>query len=134
MLNNTNTLFVIFTIIVITVLIADTALSKVSDILGKRSYLGWSTAVYISLNCAFVVSQVFLLRFAKKKITQLGINKVPHLKLLHSMVTITQYLLVAIIIFLNYQIIVTSHYNVVVIEVATTISDSLALFVLAVLS
>ena len=134
MLNNTNTLFVIFTIIVIAVLIADTALSKVSDILGKRSYLGWSTVVYISLNCAFVVSQVFLLRFAKKKITQLGINKVPHLKLLHSMVTITQYLLVAIIIFLNYQIIVTSHYNVVVIEVATTISDSLALFVLAVLS
>jgi hypothetical protein len=131
---NTSALFVAFTIILITILVIDTSLIKVSDLLGKRSYLGWSTSVYILLTAAFAAAQVFLLRFAKKKITELGINKVPHLKLLHSMVTITQYVLIAIILFLNYELIVTSHYNTVILAVLTTISHGLALFVLAVLS
>jgi hypothetical protein len=124
----------VFTIVLITILVVDTSLSKVSDLLGKRSYLGWSTAVYIVLTGAFAAAQVFLLRFTKKKIMDLGINKVPHLKLLHSMVTLTQYILIAIILFLNYELIVTSHYNTVILAIVTTISHALALFVLTVLS
>jgi hypothetical protein len=123
-----------FTIILITILVVDTSLSKVSDLLGKRSYIGWSTAVYIVLTGAFATAQVFLLRFTKKKIMDLGINKVPHLKLLHSMVTLTQYILIAIILFLNYELIVTSHYNTVILAIVATISHALALFVLIVLS
>jgi hypothetical protein len=133
-LKNNHALFVIFTIILITILVVDTSLSKISDLLGKRSYVGWSTAVYISLSCVFAISQVFLLSFARKKITGLGIDKVPHLRLLHSVVTITQYVLVVIILFLTYQIIVTSHYNTILLTIVATISHSLALFVLAVLS
>jgi hypothetical protein len=125
---------VIFTIILITILVVDTSLSKVSDLLGKRSYLGWSTSVYMVLTAAFAAAQVFLLRFTKKKIMDLGINKVPHLKLLHSMVTVTQYILIAIILFLSYQLIVTSHYNTVILAIVTTISLALALFVLTMLS
>ena len=124
----------IFSIILITILVVDTSLSKVSDLLGKRSYLGWSTSVYIVLTVAFAVAQVFLLRFTKKKIMDLGINKMPHLKLLHSMVTVTQYILIAIILFLSYQLIVTSHYNTVILAIVTTISLALALFVLTMLS
>jgi hypothetical protein len=124
----------IFSIILITILVVDTSLSKVSDLLGKRSYLGWSTSVYIVLTAAFAAAQVFLLRFTKKKIMDLGINKMPHLKLLHSMVTVTQYILIAIILFLSYQLIVTSHYNTVILAIVTTISLALALFVLTMLS
>jgi hypothetical protein len=118
----------------ITILVVDTSLSKVSDLLGKQSYVGWSSAVYLLLTGAFAAAQLFLLRFMKKKIMELGINKAPHLKLLHSIVTITQYILIAVIFFLNYELIVTSHYNTFVLAIITTISHGLALFVLTLLS
>jgi hypothetical protein len=132
--SNTRTLFVTFTITLITILVIDTSLSKVSDLLGKQSYVGWSAAVYLLLTGAFAAAQLFLLRFTKKKIMELGINKAPHLKLLHSIVTLTQYILIAVIFFLNYELIVTSHYNTVILAIITTISHVLALFVLTVLS
>jgi hypothetical protein len=130
----TKSLFLLVILILSSMLVIDTSLNKVSDIIGKLSYRGWSIPAFLIIAACFVVGQYFLLEFIKRRTVELEVSKAPGLKATRAMVSAGQYLLTAIILFLIYQILATSQYNVGLLIAAATVSYTLACVVLGLLA
>jgi hypothetical protein len=132
--HGTKSLFLPVIIIVLATLIMDTSLNKVSDVIGKQSYRVWSIPLFVVIAACFIVGQYFLLAFIKLRTMELKVSKARGSKAIHVMVSAGQYLLSSIILFLIYQILATSQYNVATLTVAATVSYTLACIVLGLLA
>lgn len=123
--------FIIAISAILGTLIVDVSLSNTWDLSGIDSRSGIS--IFSIMMLVFAAGQYFVLKFVKAK-SIAHIEKSKTLGLLHNLVTITQYLLVALFSALVLQIIFTSSYSTWFLTISSLISFSLAIVVMAVLS
>src|SRR5437867_1597868 len=99
--------------VLVTALMADTMISNISDIISPQLISVFGVALFIALGLLiFGPGQYLLLNYVQKVSRDLRKNK-PNLNLIHKAVTITQYVLMAILSIMFIQIILTSQYYVV---------------------
>jgi hypothetical protein len=112
-------------ILIVALLLVDAMISNIADFIANQLVSSWGVALFIFISSVYVLGQYFILGFIKAKSNTIR-NKVPHLKLLHLIVTIFQYTLTAILIFVTLQIVLTAHYYTIMLTAATAISYILA--------
>ena len=121
-------------ILLISVLIIDTSLFRISDLIRVYVTPGWTTMLFVFMSVIYLLGQHILIRFARIKSRQIREQGYLHLNILHKSVTITQYLLSGIIVFVLLQVLIFSEFYTSAISVAAVISYLLAIFMMVFLS
>jgi hypothetical protein len=120
-------------ILLISVLIIDTSLFRISDLIRVYVTPGWTTMLFVFMSVVYLLGQHILIRFARTKSRQIREQGYLHLNM-HKSVTITQYLLSGIIVFVLLQVLIFSEFYTSAISVAAVISYLLAIFMMVFLS
>jgi hypothetical protein len=124
-------------IIVISLLIFDTALERISDLIGApqcASYMRLSLFTAISI-IAYGIAQYIILAFVNSRTKQIiwsaenasSIRFISSIKIIHRTVLIVQYLLTAILAAVILLMVFASHYYTALLTASTTISYALAI-------
>src|ERR671921_140793 len=121
-------------ILLISVLIIDTSLFRISDLIRVYVTPGWTTMLFVFMSVVYLLGQHILIRFARTKSRQIREQGYLHLNILHKSVTITQYLLSGIIVFVLLQVLIFQNFYTSAISVAAVISYLLAIFMMVFLS
>ncbi|HKG31840.1 MAG TPA: hypothetical protein VKA91_11265 [Nitrososphaeraceae archaeon] len=133
--NYSNKKILIAMFIIIAVLITDTSFSKTQDLIGKKESLGWRTIAFAFIVSIYMVGQYFVLGFVKqKRIDKIITPKEVRLNTIHKIVTLVQYVLVTLLVFVLLQILATLHYSTVMLIAITSISYILAIAMLGLLA
>lgn len=121
-----------FTIIIllISVLIIDTSLFRISDLIRVYVTPGWTTTLFVFMSVAYLVGQHILIGFARTKSRQIRELGYLHLNILDKSVAITQYLLAGILAFVLLQVLMFSNFYTSVISAAGVISYLMAIFMM----
>ena len=103
------------------------------------STFSWSTYdlsidTFIIIALVFIAGQYFLLDFIKRKSREIRSKRREHLHIIHKAVTMINYAILAIFIFVILQILISSHYNLAGVFSAITISYSLAITMMTLLA
>jgi len=127
-------LFAATIIVLISVLVLDSSLFRISDLIRIYATPEWTTPLFVLMSVVFLVGQYNLIQFAKTESRQIRERGYLHLNLLNKSVTIIQYLLSGIIIFVLLQILVFSEFYTSAISVTAVISYLMAIFMMMFLS
>jgi hypothetical protein len=119
---------------VIAALIVDTSLIKIYDLISKDSSFVFRIVTFTTISITCVTGQYLILEFVKQKSRGIGTSQGFRLNAVHKTVRIAQYSLMAILVIIILQVVLTSHYNVIVLFAATTISYGLAIGLMALLA
>lgn len=130
-LNNKKFLIVIS--IVIVALTIDTSISRIYIVSGQ-SFLSWRIVIFLVIATVYAIGQYLVLGLVKQKSKEIRSRKQFHLDAIHKVVTIVQYILTAIIIFIIFQILVTSRYNTFILTASTVMSYTVAITMLGLLA
>ncbi len=120
--------------IAIFVIIIDTSLIKIYDFITSQSTSTWRTTVFIIISATCAILQYIILRFVKQKNNEIGTKEKLHLNTIHKIVTIVQYTLTTILVFVILQIFLGQYYNVAMLTAAVTISYMLTVIMMGILS
>ena len=131
-LYNNKKFFFLISIVILT-LIIDTSFVKLYDLISKK-FIDWRIALFIVISITTLISQYFILKFIKPTSKEAKIRDELHLNSLYNIVKIFQYALGAILMSVGLQIVVTSHYNTVMLIAVMTTSYILAIILLAILA
>jgi hypothetical protein len=118
---NNKTLAII--ILLISVLIIDTSLFRISDLIRVYVTQIWATSLFVFMSVVYLLGQHILIRFARTKSRQIRELGYLHLKVLDKSVTIIQYLLSGIIVFVLLQVVIFSEFYTSAVSMAAGISD-----------
>jgi hypothetical protein len=124
-------MFVTFLILMIALTI-DVSISNIADILTSQTVTFWDIALFIAISDVYAVGQYLILGMVKAKNKESKI-KSGYSRITNNIVTIVQYILTAIIVFVVLQIGVTSHYYSNLLSAATAISYGLAILLMSIL-
>jgi hypothetical protein len=121
-------------VLLISVLVVDTSLFRISDLI--RIYLtsSWTTTLFALMSVAYLLAQHILIGFARTKSLQIRQLGYLHLNTLDKSVTIIQYLLSGIIVFVLLQVLIFSEFYTSTISMAAVISYLMAIFMTMFLS
>ena len=126
--------FAITIMLLISVLVLDSSLFRISDLIRIYATPEWTTALFVLMSVVFLVGQYNLIRFARTESRQIRERGYLHLNVLYKSVTIIQYLLSGIIVFVLLQILVFSEFYTSAISVTAVISYLMAIFMMMFLS
>ncbi len=126
-------IFVLICFIII-VLIVDTSIVKISAITGGLSATGSSIAIFAVMSVIFAVGQYLILGFVRRVNEKRIANRRLRLSTIGRAVSIIQYALIAIFVSLIIQMLFTSSYNVLILEVVIWMNYLLAIALLGFLS
>ena len=129
---NNKTLAII--ILLISVLIIDTSLFRISDLIRVYVTQNWATSLFVFMSVVYLLGQHILIRFARTKSRQIREPGYLHLKVLDKSVTIIQYLLSGIIVFVLLQVVIFSEFYTSAVSMAALISYLMAIFMMIFLS
>lgn len=129
---NNKTLAII--ILLISVLIIDTSLFRISDLIRVYITPNWATSLFVFMSAVYLFGQHVLIRFARTKSRQIRELGYLHLKVLDKSVTIIQYLLSGIIVFVLVQVVIFSEFYTSVVSTVAVISYLMAIFMMIFLS
>src|ERR671911_2662756 len=123
--------FFIIISIVVSSLITDSSLSNISDILSIST--SWGFSAFIAVVIVYAVGQYFVLEFVKQR--SIGIrSKSPHFNRLGTIVTLVQYVLTAIIVYVMLQIFLNSYYYTSMLTSNLLVSYSMASIIMVILA
>jgi hypothetical protein len=117
---NNKTLAII--ILLISVLIIDTSLFRISDLIRVYVTPIWATSLFVFMSIVYLLGQHILIRSARTKSRQIRELGYLHLKVLDKSVTIIQYLLSGIIVFVLLQVVIFSEFYTSAVSMAAVIS------------
>jgi hypothetical protein len=129
---NNKTLAII--ILLISVLIIDTSLFRISDLIRVYVTQVWATSLFVFMSVVYLLGQHVLIRFARTKSRQIREPGYLHLKVLDKSVTIIQYLLSGILVFVLLQVVIFSEFYTSAVSMAAVISYLMAIFMMIFLS
>lgn len=129
---NNKTLAII--ILLISVLIIDTSLFRISDLIRVYITPNWATSLFVFMSAVYLLGQHVLIRFARTKSRQIRELGYLHLKVLDKSVTIIQYLLSGIIVFVLVQVVIFSEFYTSFVSTVAVISYLMAIFMMIFLS
>ena len=121
---NDNNMLIVLTVLIF-VLVSDTMISQVSDFLAPQLVSDFSIALFYVFVVIFGITQYLVLRYTKGKISYQYV-KSSSTRIMYKIVTIVQYSLLAIILMLVIQIVLTSSYSSYILIALTIISYSLS--------
>ncbi|HEX5977210.1 MAG TPA: ATP-binding protein [Nitrososphaeraceae archaeon] len=123
--------FFIIISIVVSSLIIDSSLSNISDIISVST--SWGFSAFIAVVITYAVGQYLVLKFVKLR--SMGIrSKSPHFNRLSIVVTIVQYVLIAIIVSVILQIFLNSYYYTSMLTWNLSISYAMAGIIMVILA
>jgi len=129
----TKGIFILVSSIIIA-LIVDMSIVKISAITGGLSSTESSIAIFVVMSVIFAVGQYFILGFVRRCTTKNSSNERLRLSSIGKVVSIIQYVLIGIFASIILQMIFTSSYNVLFLEIVTWINYILAITLLGFLS
>ena len=121
-------------ILLISVLVVDTSLFRISDLIHVYVTSSWTTILFVFMSIVYLIGQHILIGFARTKSRQIRQLGYLHLNILDKSVTITQYLLSGIIVFVLLQVLIFSEFYTSAISMAAVISYLMAIFMIIFLS
>lgn len=110
--------------------IIDTSIIKLSVFTGGLTSV-WNIIVFSLLVVIYTIEQYFILHFMK---TRIEISKIPTVSTIHKIVSAVQYLLISVFIIIILQMILTSSYNLLLLELMVCISCGLSVALLGFLA
>jgi hypothetical protein len=114
-------------------LVVDAMVSNIADFIDEFLVSSSGITLFIIILCIYGFGQYFILEFVKQKSRGIRLHT-SHLKVMHNIVTIVQYSLTAIILFVIFQMVLTSHYYTFLLAAVTAISYILAGTIMALLA
>ncbi|MBV9176151.1 MAG: hypothetical protein JO297_03860 [Nitrososphaeraceae archaeon] len=132
-----NKLAFVVIFIIICALVIDTSIIKVYylNVQQPSSSSISNVIVFIIISAIYMVGQYYVLGYVNKKSSEIGdYNKKLHIKVLHKALTIVQYGLTAINIFVIVQMYTISRYNVASLIAVCTISYGLSIVLMVILA
>ena len=123
--------FLVIISIVASSLIIDISLSNISDMISVSN--SWGFAAFIAITIVYAVGQYLILEFVKQKSKSIRL-KSPLFNKLSTIMTIAQYVLIAIIIFIILQISVNSYYSSSTLIWSSSISYAIASIIMVILA
>ena len=123
--------FLIIISIVVSSLIIDISLSNISDLISVST--SWGFAAFVAIAIVYGVGQYLILEFVKQKSKRIRM-KSSHFNKLSTIITIVQYVLTAIIVFIFLQIFVNSYYYTSMLTWSSSISYAIASIIMVILA
>ena len=123
--------FLVVISIVVSSLIIDISLSNISDLISVST--SWGLAAFIAIAIVYAVGQYLILEFVKQKSKSIRM-KSPLFNKLSTIITIVQYVLTAIIVFIILQIFVNSYYYTSMLTWSSSISYAIASIIMVILA
>src|SRR5215217_5807779 len=123
--------FLVVISIVVSFLMIDISLSNISDIISVST--SWGFAAFIAIAIVYAVGQYLILEFVKQKSKSIRM-KSPHFNKLSTIMTIIQYVLTTIIVFIILQIFVNSYYYTSMLSLNSSISYATASIIMMILA
>jgi predicted nucleic acid-binding protein/DNA-binding protein Fis len=133
-ITNSNRLIFAAVIIVVVALTIDTSFIKTSILTTSESGSSQRVDSFVVIISITLIGQYLILAFVKNKSKEIIRKKELRIDVIHKIVTIVQYALTAILIFIILQLVLTSQYNVNLLIAATSISYGLAVVITALLA
>jgi hypothetical protein len=115
--NDNRKIGIVVCIVLITIVI-DTMINQNADYLAAQNSSTLGVFLFIMMALICIIGQYFILEYAKAKTREIRTRR-PHIGKLHTIVTIIQYLLIAIFIVLISNIVLFQHYSTVSLAVVT---------------
>ena len=125
--------FIVIPFMIIAVII-DTSIIKISGFTTDRISPSLGIAIFTVMAVVYTVGQYLILGFVKSKINEIISNKQLHLNVIHKVVSITQYAVIAILVSIILQMIITSGYNIFLVSVVLWINYILSIMLLGLLA
>jgi hypothetical protein len=125
--------FLIVMLTVISILIADAIITKISVFISQELISMWRNVVFAMMAGIFIVGQYFIIEYVKSR-ERIFAKKAASIDMFHKVITIAQYALAVILLTAIFQIITASHYNISLLTLAIAISYILAIVNLSLLS
>jgi hypothetical protein len=125
--------FLIVMLTVISILIVDEIITKISVFMSQELMSMWRNVVFAMTVGIFIVGQYFVIKYVKSR-ESIFAKKGASIDLFHKAITIAQYSLAIILLIAIFQIITASHYNISLLTLAIGISYILAIVNLGLLS
>jgi hypothetical protein len=125
-------IFIIVSIIIV-VLLLDTSVMRISD-LTLKSTSNWTLGLFAFISGISLVGQNLILRFIKHNVGEsTAAHKNLHLSSIYKVAITVHYALVAILVFVILQMLITSRYDVVFLTTTITISYIFAIAMMGIL-
>ena len=122
-------------VVVITAITIDSQIGYIADFIPEKVSSDAGVATFILMAVIFAVTQYFILGYVKQTSQDNSLRaKSLHLGITHSIVSIAQFVLVAILAFVIVQIIILQQYNILTIYVSYVISFGLWIATLGLLA
>jgi hypothetical protein len=125
--------FLIVMLTVISILIVDVIITKISVFMSQELISMWRNIVFAMMAGIFIVGQYFIIEYVKSRESILA-KKAASIDMFHRVMTIAQYALAVILLITIFQIITASHYNISLLTLAIAISYILAIVGVSLLS
>ncbi|MGA7369291.1 MAG: hypothetical protein WBX01_09185 [Nitrososphaeraceae archaeon] len=118
--------------IVIISIITDLSLLKLYDLTPKNPYPRDKLLIFSCLSATFIIAQIFILNYIKRQDTRFTRSR--HFRVIHTTITVLQWILVLIIFLVNFQMWLESRFDVISIIVGITVSYGLGMIMTGYLS
>jgi hypothetical protein len=125
--------FLIVMLTVISVLIVDAIITKISVFMSQELMSIWRNVLFAIMVGVFIVGQYFIMEYVKSR-ESIFAKKAASMDMYHMAITVAQYALAIIFLIAIFQIITASHYNISLLTLAIGISYALAIVNLSLLS
>ena len=122
-------LFALMLIIIITITI-DSQIDYIADFIPEQLSSSTGVAIFVTIAAIYIITQYFILDYTKR-INKETKDRASHLRALQTAVSISQYILVAIIILVIFQIVVMHEYDIVTLYITQAISYGLWIVILS---
>ena len=113
----------------VAVLIPDIMINYVSDFIVPILISSWSIFFFVIICAVYSVGQYFILRFVSENSQEIR-AKDRYFNMIHLIVTVAQYSLVAIMIFIVLEILITSKYHTILLTAITGVTGFLTVGIL----
>lgn len=121
-------IFVIFCVVV-ALLIPDIMINYVSDFIVPILISSWSILFFVIITAIYTVGQYFILKYVNQNSREVR-AKDRYLNIIHWIVTVAQYLLVAIMIYIVLEILIFSQYQTIMLSAVVNITGFLTVGIL----
>jgi hypothetical protein len=125
-------LLILMSVVVITLLV-DSQIGYIADFIPESLVTNEGIALFIGIAVIFAIGGILILEYVKAKSKESRARAL-YLHIAHIGVTISQYVLIAILAFVIAQILATAQYNTVMLAIALSISYGLWIVTLGLLS
>jgi hypothetical protein len=128
------TFMVVLLVIIVATEILDISLNKIYLFIRSFEFSAyWNILIFVFIILVYVVGQHFILKYVKSGENIKGEKRL-HYSIIHRIMKVSQYALIAILFVVTLQMIITSHYNTRFLICSIWISYSLAIFMLGFLA